>query len=95
MIFSYNRKDLGPTPFPIVGNLISLFINFPGYDVFKKWTQQYGPVHTVWFSEMPMVMITDYALIIENFQKQGDVFAGRLYTDSFMKITRGLLTNLG
>uniref|UniRef100_A0A914ED72 Cytochrome P450 n=1 Tax=Acrobeloides nanus TaxID=290746 RepID=A0A914ED72_9BILA len=37
---------------------------------------------------MPMVMITDYALIIENFQKQGDVFAGRLYTDSFMKIMR-------
>ena len=76
-------------PLPLLGNMHSIAFNPPGYDVFKKWAQQYGPIHTFWMGEDPVVEITDYDLIIETFQKDGETYAGREDNSTMRELTHG------
>lgn len=46
--FYHKRKDLpwGPTPLPVLGNLLSLMANPPGEKVYLRWRKEYGPVYS-------------------------------------------------
>ena len=55
-----------------------------------KWSKKYGPIHTIWLGENPMVAISDYNLIMETFIKDGDAYAGRVQHEDFAKIFRSL-----
>ncbi|CAJ0566490.1 unnamed protein product, partial [Mesorhabditis spiculigera] len=88
--FYWKRKDLppGPTPLPLIGNVLSLVRDPPGYTVLEKWRQQYGPVFTYWFGPYPMIMVADYQLMKDTFVKDGDKYAGRFKNDT-LYIFRG------
>jgi hypothetical protein len=81
-------KFLGPTPFPILGNLLSAYPSETIHETFQKWCQQYGPLYTVWFGEIPVVAMADYETIIETFQKEGDTYAGKMF-NPFVKLMIG------
>ncbi|EYC21514.1 hypothetical protein Y032_0019g3871 [Ancylostoma ceylanicum] len=84
------RYPKGPTPFPFIGNLLS--INFHKlHEVFVRYSKQYGNVFTIWLPK-PYVVIMDFGNIKEAFLNKGDDFCGRsgLYPDTiFQNVENG------
>jgi len=88
--FYWKRRPFppGPTPLPLVGNVLTIARHPPGYAAFQQWQAQYGPVFTYWISEIPVVAVTDYATIKETFIRNGDAYAGRDFlNDGFACLT--------
>uniref|UniRef100_A0AC34FJU2 Cytochrome P450 n=1 Tax=Panagrolaimus sp. ES5 TaxID=591445 RepID=A0AC34FJU2_9BILA len=73
---STNSFEQGPTPLPLLGNLLTLKrLNIENASF--QWQKQYGDFFTVWFGTKPAVMIGDYNTLVETFIKDGETFAGR------------------
>ncbi|CAJ0962465.1 unnamed protein product, partial [Mesorhabditis belari] len=89
--FYWKRRGLppGPTPLPIFGNLIQVFLNRPGYEVFTKWRKEYGPVFTFWLSFKPVFIVADYETIKESIIKEGDKYSDRYVFKEFNEVLRG------
>lgn len=104
--FYWKRKDLppGPTPWPIVGNLLEIgskppgeflffFLNFiiffAGYDVYLKWREKYGPIYTYWLGEKPVIAFCDYSLMNETLIKDGENYTDRDFFNDFYLLVRG------
>ncbi|KAI1710512.1 cytochrome p450 domain-containing protein [Ditylenchus destructor] len=86
--FYYKRRKLppGPTPLPLIGNMLSFLRNPPGDTLHLRWQKEYGPIYTMWLGETPVVCISEYSKIIETFLKDGDTYAGRFNFVEFDKI---------
>jgi hypothetical protein len=80
---------LGPTPLPIIGNILSLSLNKDPYNTYIKWHKKYGPIHTFWMGEKPIVSITNFNLMKETFIKDGDLYTGRDVFQEFFRDIRG------
>ncbi|XP_019491778.1 PREDICTED: cytochrome P450 2C23-like [Hipposideros armiger] len=66
----------GPTPLPIIGNLMQLnFKDIPAS--FSKLAKEYGPVYMLYFGSQPTVVLHGYEVIKEALIDQGDEFLGR------------------
>lgn len=87
--FQVYREFLGPTPLPFFGNILSVIKHEPGYEIFKKWRETYGPIYTYWLGESPVVMVSDYESIVELFVKDGETYTGRQKTPQWMNLVRG------
>ncbi|CAJ0962509.1 unnamed protein product, partial [Mesorhabditis belari] len=89
--FYWKRRNYppGPLPLPLFGNLLQILLNFPGYELFMKWRQQYGPVFTFWFSFSPIVVVADYETMRESLVKDGDKYADRYTLEEFNALVRG------
>ncbi|KAH7711212.1 Protein CYP-33C9 [Aphelenchoides avenae] len=71
------RLPPGPTPLPLIGNLLELSKCPPGEDKFIEWRKRYGDVYTYWNGEEPIVSIAEIGKIQEAFVKDADSCAGR------------------
>ncbi|XP_053524525.1 cytochrome P450 2C23-like isoform X2 [Artibeus jamaicensis] len=70
------RLPPGPTPLPILGNLMQLNLkNIP--ESLCKLAQEYGPVYTVYFGLKPTVVLHGYEAVKEALIDQGGEFLGR------------------
>ncbi|KAB0348505.1 hypothetical protein FD754_013362 [Muntiacus muntjak] len=66
----------GPTPLPIIGNLIQLnFKDIPAS--LSKLAKQYGPVYTLYLGSQTTVVLHGYEAVKEALIDQGDEFLGR------------------
>ncbi|XP_048194600.1 cytochrome P450 2C5-like isoform X5 [Perognathus longimembris pacificus] len=66
----------GPTPFPIIGNILQLDIK----DITKSLTgfsKAYGPVFTLYFGMKPTVVLYGYEAVKEALIDHGEEFSGR------------------
>jgi cytochrome P450 family 33 len=45
----WKRRGLppGPMPLPLYGNMLEVAREPPGYEAFRRWKSEYGPVYTV------------------------------------------------
>ncbi|XP_030076145.1 cytochrome P450 2G1 [Microcaecilia unicolor] len=72
------RLPPGPTPLPLIGNLLQLNAK----DMFRsllKLRDTYGPVFTVYLSFRPVVILCGYKAVKEALVNQGEEFSGRGY----------------
>uniref|UniRef100_A0A914UZN0 Uncharacterized protein n=1 Tax=Plectus sambesii TaxID=2011161 RepID=A0A914UZN0_9BILA len=78
--FYWRRRKLppGPTPLPLIGNMIPIMAAADPVDQFLKWKKQFGPVYTVWLGPYANVFVTDYDVMHDALVKQGDAYAGRM-----------------
>ncbi|EGT51399.1 CBN-CYP-33D1 protein [Caenorhabditis brenneri] len=75
----WKRRNLppGPTPVPILGNLLELNKLKPGYEAFGRWKKQFGPVFTFWMANKPFIIIASYEKLKETFVKDGDTYVDK------------------
>ncbi|PIO61070.1 hypothetical protein TELCIR_17415 [Teladorsagia circumcincta] len=82
-------RQSGPTPLPLLGNLLTILANEPGYDAFEMWRKKYGPVYTYWIGILPFVVVADYKTMKETFVKDGDAYAGKFTIKEVTRDYRG------
>ncbi|XP_029464661.1 cytochrome P450 2G1-like [Rhinatrema bivittatum] len=70
------KLPLGPTPLPILGNLLQLMTNNL-FNSLLKLKEQYGPVFTVYFGSRPVVVLCDYEAVKEALIDHAEEFSGR------------------
>ncbi|KAI6243641.1 hypothetical protein M3Y99_00026300 [Aphelenchoides fujianensis] len=46
------------------------------YEIFSKWRETFGSVYTIWFAEMPVVVLSDFSTI-QAVVQESEVYAGR------------------
>src|SRR5262249_41710601 len=89
--FHWRRRSLppGPTPLPIVGNVLTLARYPPGEECHLKWQREYGPVYTYWIGQLPIVCVADFATIMDTFHRDGWTYAGRTTFPEVDKVLKG------
>mmetsp|Transcript_6593 Transcript_6593/g.16799 ORF Transcript_6593/g.16799 Transcript_6593/m.16799 type:complete len:572 (+) Transcript_6593:171-1886(+) len=60
----YYRQIPGPTPLPLLGNLISIR-KHSYHKLVERWGKQYGPVFKIFFGSGPVLVISDLELTRE------------------------------
>ncbi|EFP10047.1 CRE-CYP-33E1 protein [Caenorhabditis remanei] len=91
-LFYWKRRNLppGPLPLPLIGNLYLMTDAVkPGYKMYEKLKEEYGPVFTFWLASLPMVTVTDWKLIKQHFIKDGGSFVGRPEFPISIEIRKG------
>jgi len=75
--FVKGRKlPLGPTPLPLIGNILEL----PKAKLWVKlfdWSKQYGGFYSVWIGRTPMLVISDPAIASELLDKRSANYSSR------------------
>ncbi|XP_072286143.1 cytochrome P450 2G1-like [Pyxicephalus adspersus] len=74
----YKKKGLppGPTPLPLIGNLLNIKIGSL-VSSFIKLHEQYGPVYTLYFGSDPVIVICGYEAVKKALIDQNDDFGAR------------------
>ncbi|KAM4641697.1 cytochrome P450 2A6-like [Discoglossus pictus] len=86
----YRKRNLppGPTPLPLIGNLLDLKRGKMVGSLMKLW-EQYGPVYTLYLGSRPVVFICGYQAVKEALIDQGEEFSGRGSLPAMDKFTLG------
>ncbi|KAF8371589.1 hypothetical protein PRIPAC_78018 [Pristionchus pacificus] len=79
----------GPTPLPLLGNMLSIMSDFPGITAYKEWKKRFGPIYTYWLGPWPIVTVNDYSTIQELFINDGETTADRVPFSSVSEVYRG------
>uniref|UniRef100_A0ABM5FCC2 unspecific monooxygenase n=1 Tax=Pogona vitticeps TaxID=103695 RepID=A0ABM5FCC2_9SAUR len=82
------RLPPGPTPLPLVGNILQLKTSFLS-KALQQLSEKYGPVFTVYFGGDPVVVLHGYDAIKEALTDRGDEFAPRGPLPLLDKINKG------
>ncbi|XP_068106948.1 cytochrome P450 2F3-like isoform X4 [Hyperolius riggenbachi] len=78
----------GPTPLPLIGNLLNIERGALVNSLMKLW-KQFGPVYTLYFGSKPVIVICGYEAFKEALVDQNDVFGARGETPTIDRFTKG------
>ncbi|XP_068105616.1 cytochrome P450 2G1-like isoform X4 [Hyperolius riggenbachi] len=86
----YRNRNLppGPTPLPLIGNLLNIERGALVNSLMKLW-KQFGPVYTLYFGSKPVIVICGYEAFKEALVDQNDVFGARGETPALDSFTKG------
>ncbi|XP_053577664.1 cytochrome P450 2G1 isoform X2 [Bombina bombina] len=86
----YRKCNLppGPTPLPLIGNLLHIKFGEMAGSLMKLW-DQYGPVYTLYFGMRPVVFICGYQAVKEALVDHAEEFALRGRVPTLDKFTQG------
>ncbi|XP_067319258.1 cytochrome P450 2C18-like [Anolis sagrei] len=87
-MYRKGRMPPGPTPLPIVGNVLQLK-GKQWDEVFSKISEKYGPMFTLYLGTEPVVVLYGYEAIKEALIDQGNDFSARAKVPLVEKIYKG------
>lgn len=95
LTLKYYRRDIpeglqqlpGPSPLPIIGNLLEL--GSKPYLSLTEMSKRYGDVFQIQIGMRPVVVLSGYETVKQALTKQGDDFAGRPDLYSFRFVNDG------
>ncbi|KAM9703187.1 cytochrome P450 2K1-like [Menidia menidia] len=71
-----NREPPGPTPLPVLGNLLQLDLKRP-HNTLLEFSRKYGPVFTVYFGPKKVVVLAGYEAVKDALVNHDEVFGDR------------------
>ncbi|XP_025030630.1 cytochrome P450 2H2-like [Python bivittatus] len=80
----------GPTPWPFLGNLLQRDV-LPIRKSYKKLSEKYGPIFTVWITSKPLVVLCGYEVVKDALLDHAEEFGGRIQ----MPVNRRMVQNKG
>ncbi|XP_002756506.4 cytochrome P450 2C18 [Callithrix jacchus] len=83
------RLPSGPTPLPIIGNILQLDVKDIGKSL-TNFSKVYGPEFTVYFGLKPIVVLHGYEAVKEALIDHGEEFSGRGSFPVAEKVNKGL-----
>ena len=92
LINRHNRlKSLppGPTPLPLLGNILNIAGSSDQLETFGKLRGKYGDLVTLHVGSFTIVLVSGYDTLRELFIKHGDVTSDRPNVFYFRDITKG------
>lgn len=69
----------GPLPLPLIGNVLEFTKRKHVNDILNSIGQTYGGLTTIWFSSIPVIIITEPKLVVNILKDRKNDFAGRPY----------------
>ncbi|XP_028652684.1 cytochrome P450 2B4-like [Erpetoichthys calabaricus] len=92
----YNRMPPGPTPLPLIGNMLQLNLRAL-HESFMKLKETHGPVMTVHVGSRQVLVLVGFEAVHEALVQQADVFAGRAHSPvvDMLKLDFGLAQSNG
>ncbi|NP_001088532.1 uncharacterized protein LOC495405 [Xenopus laevis] len=86
----YKKANLppGPTPLPLIGNLMNIKKGKMVHSLMKMW-EQYGAVYTLYFGTKPIIVLCGYDAVKEALVDQAENFGARGKIISLDKISQG------
>uniref|UniRef100_A0A8C4RBJ8 Uncharacterized protein n=1 Tax=Erpetoichthys calabaricus TaxID=27687 RepID=A0A8C4RBJ8_ERPCA len=86
----YTKMPPGPTPLPLIGNLLQVNDNNKKCSsCFSQLSETYGPVMTVYLGGLHLVVLVGYEAVHEALVQHADAFAGRPELPLFKMISKG------
>ncbi|KAM4641385.1 cytochrome P450 2G1-like [Discoglossus pictus] len=84
----YRKRNIppGPTPLPLIGNLLQLKRGEMVGSLMKLW-EQYGPVYILFLGSRPVVFLCGYQAVKEALIDQAEVFGARGRLPTLDKVT--------
>ncbi|KAJ8366841.1 hypothetical protein AAFF_G00338950 [Aldrovandia affinis] len=82
------RLPPGPTPLPLLGNLLQVDKRAP-FKSFLKLSERYGPVLTMYIGPQRTVVLVGYEVVKEALLDQGDDFSARAPFPFLHRVVRG------
>ncbi|CAI2353367.1 unnamed protein product [Caenorhabditis sp. 36 PRJEB53466] len=80
----------GPTPLPLIGNMIEMFsYPPPGTDAFAAWAQKFGKIYTIWMGTEPTIVINGYKDLKETFVNDGESYVDKMIYKKLNTSLRG------
>ncbi|KAM9704258.1 uncharacterized protein ACNS7B_002646 [Menidia menidia] len=70
------KEPPGPTPLPVLGNLLQIDLKRP-YNTLMKYSKEYGSIFTVHFGPKKVVVLAGYETVKEALVKHDEEFGGR------------------
>ncbi|KAM4696327.1 cytochrome P450 2G1-like [Rhinophrynus dorsalis] len=86
----YKKRNLppGPTPYPVIGNLLSIKRGELVKSLMKLW-EKHGSVFTFYFGSQPVIMLCGYDTMKEAYIDHGEEFGGRGHISSLNRLAQG------
>nr|XP_033813297.1 cytochrome P450 2G1-like [Geotrypetes seraphini] len=78
----------GPTPLPLIGNLLLIHTNGTGKGLMKM-SEKYGPVFRLYIGPEMAVVLSGYEVVKEALIDQAEVFNGRGEMETFNQVLQG------
>uniref|UniRef100_UPI00358EBE33 cytochrome P450 2J5-like isoform X2 n=1 Tax=Myxine glutinosa TaxID=7769 RepID=UPI00358EBE33 len=80
VIRSHNQRPApeppGPRPLPVLGNLLAVR-GGQRHEAFMQLAERFGPVYTLWFGRLHVVLLCGYDVVLEALVKRGEEFSAR------------------
>ncbi|KAL4932108.1 cytochrome P450 [Aspergillus undulatus] len=75
-VLLWKRLPPGPPPLPLIGNKLQLPSTQP-WIKFREWSEQYGPIYTIWLGRRPTIVISDPTIASELLEKRSSKYSTR------------------
>ncbi|KAM8952359.1 cytochrome P450 2G1-like [Pelodytes ibericus] len=87
-IYRYQNLPPGPTPLPLIGNLLQIERGRLTHSFMKYW-EQYGSIYTLYFGPNPVIVLCGYDMVKAALVDEGEVFGARGSFPTMTKFTHG------
>ncbi|XP_032992168.1 cytochrome P450 2C16-like [Lacerta agilis] len=78
----------GPTPWPLLGNLLQKDTRNVS-DSYQKLSMKYGPIFTIWMGPKPVVVLCGYEVVKDALVNYSEEFGGQPPLPIFDSVTKG------
>lgn len=85
------KKMLGSLPpiasgyLPVIGHLLKLINPVPIHEIFTKWSQEVGPIYTLYFGSQRWIVLNNVETIKDLIVNRGTIYSSRKLPDTIVQ----------